>query len=1392
MDLFSSFVSLFSSSNNTSPQATSITGHNVTEHSPPVQVDPANERSTTYTERGSVSSKESEQLYNNHPSNLYWRLPGTEAKNRQQVTLEQFGRSLKGAFRQYQNHLFFTDLLSLDFEQRAEKFLTDFFLTSFDTAIPVNLANLSLQDNYDRSIKLSIRIPFHPIFNNGNLSNNIAVSVVGYCPTASQNPIFIPERVFLTHGQFEPTSYESQVEVNFRQSGGRYAERGQRNVLMPEFTKALPKYAIETKQRLENWTDFLNFKDNLIRHKTEGLRYLQWSLNEEKGQMQFLVMAENNLALKRAGNAFNRQNLHAFDLKKSTCPYRFSLPQNSAGERVDSALGNFGQLANNGLKAIQDNHPDKKLIQVCDAYRQILKKEDPKSSFDFDKAVFANLFVEISEDLNNRISQLEDDLVVDANTPSGEKIGRSRAERIKALFKNLPEQGFLSISLVGDLALIGRHRRAVNNLRQNESCYAPYLSSYIFDITNANQPTEIPEITEWENQNLNEKQKSAVQKMLAAPDICLIQGPPGTGKTTVIAEACLQFAKRGESVLLASQAHDALDNALSRLQDNPNLRAIRLARYASRITDDGKGFTGENVLSKQYVALRNHVTREYLKPHDDLNAEIEKLTDWLSQADYVVHDLMTLRVNYKKNNQSLIQAKTILTEAQALFDTQMAVYQRQQQDAASTQQLSAFLERGIGTNTLSNSTLRLPEFVYPLAEKLCDLQAVKINQRFSYSSFLAEPENQMAILVNVFNRWQAVMQAMPRMQLDLERLNNCQDGQLLDTQTQLKIDALEQEIAILAKRLEDEDDDKLTLQWKQKRREVRSLKENQISGLTGDYFQLFSDVDHFTQMDNMAVVKSLLNQRLQELKAQKAIISPLTSQVIAQLQQVQGQIMEQQPDESAVQMALANVNHLSEREMQLRQQGQQQSESAKNLLTQSGFDATDRIEDVVAKQKSRVEQLKNDLEEMRHRNQDFQPLFERWRTMLAEPEKRASADWNELEEPYINSCNLVAISCNEDEKTLTDAGFDGFDVVIIDEVSKATPLELLLPLMRGKKAILVGDHRQLPPLFNEADGLTFEDEVEQNETQAEDDKQLTNTNLTKENLHKFEKMVTASLFKELFEQAPDSLRERLNIQFRMHPDIMRMINFFYEGQLECGNPDAIRPHGLEFKTLNNRLLSKNDHLLWIDTTNDESGKRFQINQNQGNTNVLEARLIAKTLAEINRQTEENKEYGKNNKLKIGIVSFYQPQCRIIRDEIRKINNRQMKFSAIDVEINTVIRYQGKEKPIILLSLVKNNGGDLNQRFNAGRANIARFEFINVAMSRAQNLLLVFGARNMLENREVKLPRMDRQGYDKKKVYKQMFSYLEYQAETGGLYEAEEFSKALPIINNPKNIETKHD
>lgn len=66
--------------------------------------------------------------------------------------------------------------------------------------------------------------------------------------------------------------------------------------------------------------------------------------------------------------------------------------------------------------------------------------------------------------------------------------------------------------------------------------------------------------------------------------------------------------------------------------------------------------------------------------------------------------------------------------------------------------------------------------------------------------------------------------------------------------------------------------------------------------------------------------------------------------------------------------------------------------------------------------------------------------------------------------------------------------------------------------------------------------------------------------------------------------------------------------------------------------------------------------------------------------------------------------------------------------------------------------MRNDGGSKDKR-RSSNANVARFEFINVAMSRAQNLLMVFGARNMLEIRDIKLPRMDSAGGIRRKSIK---------------------------------------
>lgn len=1169
----------------------------------------------------------------------------------------------------------------------------------------------------------------------------------------------------------DATAYEKQVETHFYQlQENSYPPRSQPNLLSSDFTKSLPAYAAKTKERLSDWLDFLTFKNKLIKHKTQGLRYLHWQFNEQTGQVHFLVIAEDEQVLKKARVAFSRQNLHAFKKETSDQAFRFLLPQKDAS-RVESAFSQLGQLAKDGVKIIQFNHSDKAKVKVCEDYRKALQQENAgeKNQFDFSKAVFADVFVDISEELNNKISQFED------NTDSDKQDGNqhSRQDKIDHLFRNLPKNGFLSISLVGDLALIERHRRAVKNLQQNEGCYAPYLSSYLFDIENANRPNEIPEITEWENKNLNDKQKSAVQKMLAAPDICLIQGPPGTGKTTVIAEACLQFAKRGETVLLASQAHDALDNALSRLQNHPELRAVRLAKSANRITEEGKQFTGESILSKHYVSLRNYVAKEYLQPFNELSAETEKLREWVQQAEFVAHDLQRLREEYRTNQGHLKQAEQALIQAKIEFDEQQDIFRRHSRDIENIAQLIGLLNEENSGEALRNSDFVLPETLYPLVEHLTNLEHLHISQPFSYDRFLAESENQTAIFYKLIQRYQHVQEALPKMQVDLARLNSGNGMMGVDTKILLEIEELQREIDAIADQMEEDDSDELFAKWKEKRKELRRLKDKPSDGLNLEPYQIFNDAERFAQ-NNPAMLKPLLIQRVQNLTIFQQKYQTLVQTTVWDLNnQLQGYDL-QPPSDKTIQEKQADLESLEEIKYQITERGRLKKQQAAQILIDGGFSAEADFLAEFATQQSRLNTLESELQTLQTKNQDFMPLFTRWQEILKEPEKSAEKDWNDLEKPFVESCNLVAITCNENERTLTDNNFDGFDVVIIDEVSKATPLEMLLPLMRGKKAILVGDHRQLPPIFNEADGLTFEDEVEQNE--AQENKQDSDTDLTEDNLYKFEKMVTASLFKELFEKAPESLRERLNIQFRMHPDIMKMINYFYEGQLTCGNPDAKRPHGIEFKG----LLSKKDHVLWIDTTDDEKGKRFSINDGQSNINVLEARMIAKTLVDMNRQLE-TLGYGKDNKMKVGVVSFYQPQCRVIRDEIRKINKDKLSFSAIDVEINTVIRYQGKEKPIILLSLVKNNGGDRTQKFRAGRANIARFEFINVAMSRAQNLLLIFGARNMLENREVKLPRMDKAGYDKKMVYKNMFKYLEHWAETGGICDAKEFSAILPNI-----------
>ena len=122
------------------------------------------------------------------------------------------------------------------------------------------------------------------------------------------------------------------------------------------------------------------------------------------------------------------------------------------------------------------------------------------------------------------------------------------------------------------------------------------------------------------------------------------------------------------------------------------------------------------------------------------------------------------------------------------------------------------------------------------------------------------------------------------------------------------------------------------------------------------------------------------------------------------------------------------------------------------------------------------------------------------------------------------------------------------------------------------------------------------------------------------------------------------------------------------------------------------------------------------------SNWLEAQLIAHTLLQIDKQCA-SLGYSAQKRYQVGVVSFYARQCRLIREAIREVKPNG-RFDCLDVEINTVIRYQGKEKPTILVSLVRNDGVDTQShggkvRRRSSRANVRALRIYQTSPSHAR-------------------------------------------------------------------------
>lgn len=299
---------------------------------------------------------------------------------------------------------------------------------------------------------------------------------------------------------------------------------------------------------------------------------------------------------------------------------------------------------------------------------------------------------------------------------------------------------------------------------------------------------------------------------------------------------------------------------------------------------------------------------------------------------------------------------------------------------------------------------------------------------------------------------------------------------------------------------------------------------------------------------------------------------------------------------------------------------------------------------------------------------------------------------DDLRRIYLDNANVVGITCVQAANRGFSEEFKSFDVVIIDEVSKCTPPELLIPALKGKKLVMVGDHRQLPPML---DTSTLE-EVAQT------------IGNTREELQFLEE----SLFKSQFESADESIKQMLTTQYRMHPFIMGAINQFYDGKLESGilEPDTKRAHHLA-----GEIIQEFQHIIWVKTPIENQFLEQRNGTSYFNTPEIDA---IERLCQQFESTWASQVANGEPKKEIAVITFYGAQ-------LRKIDERLQSelFPSLEIRTGTVDRFQGMERPVVIVSMVRNNSkGDVGFAKKPER--------VNVAFSRAQELLIIVGCHHL--------------------------------------------------------------
>ena len=312
-------------------------------------------------------------------------------------------------------------------------------------------------------------------------------------------------------------------------------------------------------------------------------------------------------------------------------------------------------------------------------------------------------------------------------------------------------------------------------------------------------------------------------------------------------------------------------------------------------------------------------------------------------------------------------------------------------------------------------------------------------------------------------------------------------------------------------------------------------------------------------------------------------------------------------------------------------------------------------------------------------SENYHQKMERLKSRAAEIEIRINSEL--FGEARVIACTLVGSA----HRLLEGMKFG---TLFIDEAAQALEAACWIPMRRASRVILAGDHCQLPPTVKSIAALR------------------------------------AGLGKTLMERIAENKPEvvtLLKIQYRMNDEIMRFSSdWFYGGKVESAPQIKYRS-----------VLDYDHPITWIDTSDKEPADTIEegedlnfkeqfVGESFGRINKAEAELTLLTLAEY--FTKIGKQRVLNDSIDVGIISPYRAQVQYLKKLIKKYEFFKPYRRLISV--NTVDGFQGQERDVILISLVRSN--------DEGQIGFLKdLRRMNVAMTRARMKLIILGNKETM-------------------------------------------------------------